>query len=84
VSSELLTSLPCKRFLLSSNGKNYHHPDKEAVARVIKAGEGTALYFNYRTEYNEEWDDSSLKRSHRYSTTYPGRGSQGLRIDLDR
>jgi beta-lactamase superfamily II metal-dependent hydrolase len=81
LSSELLTGLSCKEFLVSSNGKIYHHPDKETIARIIKRGNSPRLYFNYRTEFNEEWDDAGLKRKYKYATEYPSQSS-GITIDL--
>ena len=50
LSSELLELLDCQRYLLSSNGDHFCHPDRQAIARIIKyGGKSPALYFNYRT-----------------------------------
>jgi beta-lactamase superfamily II metal-dependent hydrolase len=87
VSAELLQLLDCPRFLLSSNGDHFFHPDRQAVARVIKYGRGEtdtrpALHFNYRSRYNEVWDRDDLKERYAYSARYPAPGEAGLRVPV--
>jgi len=80
-SPQLLEKIECKKFAISTNGSISHHPARVTVARVIKlAGEGTELLFNYRTEYNDCWDNEILKMEYSYSTTYPE--GEGLLIPL--
>ena len=48
--NELLSMIRCDRYLISTNGKTFNHPDKECLARVIWANRewpDTVLYFNY-------------------------------------
>ncbi|HEX7312614.1 MAG TPA: hypothetical protein VF297_01765 [Pyrinomonadaceae bacterium] len=85
VSNSLLRLLDCPRYLFSTNGKRYKHPDRAGVARVIvNGGERPSLYFNYRTEFNDLWDDPALKadRRHPYKTFYPEEGKNGYLVDL--
>jgi hypothetical protein len=83
LSKELLNLLRCQRYLISTNGKIFHHPDAESIARVIVyGGAKPSLYFNYRTEENAVWDDARLLRQYEYSVTYPKEDSQGLLIRL--
>jgi hypothetical protein len=71
------------QFLFSSNGAYYHHPDPEAVARVlVQEGEERVLLFNYRTEENEVWDEPGLQERWRYRAVYPEAGTFGIRLDL--
>jgi hypothetical protein len=58
--------------VFSSNGaSNTKHPHREAVARVLHDGDGVeSLVFNYKTRFNEVWDDSDLKQEHGYDTRY--------------
>lgn len=80
-SPELLMKLNCKRFVISTNGSNYYHPAPVTVARVIKLkGEGTELFFNYRTAYNEIWDNTILKMKYGYRTVYPI--TEGITVEL--
>jgi hypothetical protein len=49
-SPELLALMRCDRYLVSTNGEAFNHPDKECLARVIWANQdrpGTTLFFNY-------------------------------------
>ena len=49
-SDDLLAMMRCDRYLISTNGVRFRHPDKECLARVIWANRDrpdTALYFNY-------------------------------------
>ncbi len=46
-STELLEMIDCKKFLISTNGKKYQHPDKECLARIIKTQDCPELIFNY-------------------------------------
>jgi hypothetical protein len=83
VSVELLTSLPAKRYLFSTSGARFGHPDDVAVARVLVHGSNDPeLAFNYRSEDNELWDDDDLRNAHGYRTRYPDAGNLGIRVDL--
>src|SRR6185312_15243803 len=54
LNNDLLKLLDCPRYLISTDGTRHHHPDHEAIARVIKYGKngenGSTLYFNYYSE----------------------------------
>jgi hypothetical protein len=80
---ELLALLECQRYLVSSNGNIFYHPDREAMARVIlNGGKRPTLCFNYRSPLNELWDAPALKARHDYRTEYPPEGQAGLRVVL--
>jgi beta-lactamase superfamily II metal-dependent hydrolase len=72
-SPDLLKWLDCPRFLLSSNGVRHHHPNPEAIARILKrpGADYTELVFNYRTDESEVWDDPTLAAAHGYRAEYP-------------
>jgi hypothetical protein len=81
-SYELLELLDCRRYLLSSNGSRHHHPDPEALARVLTVyEEGVEFYFNYQSEESLPWADATLKAQHSYDAIYPEEGA-GLRVSL--
>jgi beta-lactamase superfamily II metal-dependent hydrolase len=69
---ELVRSLSAPVWVFSSNGAgNTKHPHREAVARVLHDGNGAeTLIFNYRTAFNDVWDDPYLKLDHGYDTVY--------------
>jgi hypothetical protein len=74
----LLDLLDCRRYLISTNGSRHHHPDQEAIARIVHRNHAepvpTELYFNHRTEWNKVWDDDDLKDDWHYLTFYPPKG----------
>lgn len=82
-SPALIEKLECKKFAISSNGSRYEHPDDVTIARLIKLSKNkTELIFNYRTQFNDKWDDAILKMKHTYSTIYPDHNKEGLIIKL--
>jgi len=88
---ELLQLLECRRYLISTNGSYYHHPDQEAIARILKYGaleysknrfEKAEVCFNYHKARVATWDDSDLKFRYRYQAVYPAYSGDKLVIDL--
>jgi beta-lactamase superfamily II metal-dependent hydrolase len=47
VTTELAEILDCHRWIISTNGKRFFHPNDEALARVIVAHPGCTVYANY-------------------------------------
>ena len=90
IGDPLLRNLDCHRFLVSTNGARFRHPDAESIARIIggsqrpdPAGDSPInLMFNYRTQFNKGWDAEALRNSWNYTTTYPEGDVGGLRIEL--
>ena len=83
-SPTLIEKLDCPRWLISTNGDKFQHPDRETIARVLVAHkkEDKELYFNYRSEYNDIWDRSRLKQDWRYTVAYPKSAQGGIKVDL--
>lgn len=46
-STELLEMIQSNKFLISTNGKKYGHPDKECLVRIINSQDKPDLIFNY-------------------------------------
>jgi hypothetical protein len=86
VRQEFLPLVKASRYLFSSNGAYFHHPDREAVARVLVEGANDdvdrELVFNYRSEENETWGDPALMEEWQYQAVYPRPGTFGMRVDL--
>ncbi len=82
VTRTLVESVSCRRYLFSTNGELFDHPDPEAVARVILfGGDSVALLFNYRTQLTARWDDAQLTKDYSYHVTY-GSEESGLLVPL--
>lgn len=84
VTEAILKMIDCKRFAISTSGAVFGHPDPEAISRVLKfAGpEQKTLYFNYRSERTEPWDDDELKRQWSYDCVFPDEDGSSLTIDI--
>jgi beta-lactamase superfamily II metal-dependent hydrolase len=88
LSSTLLAQLRCPHYLVSTSGKRFNHPDREAIARVIvhgrQTGQPATLWFNYRAEepLNAVWDKAALKAQYGYATVYPDDGAAFTRFAL--
>ncbi|MEM7310920.1 MAG: hypothetical protein AAF682_29895 [Planctomycetota bacterium] len=90
LNDELLALLDCRSFLVSTNGDRFKHPDSEALAHLLAGSwrptpaddRPVQLVFNYRTEFNEGWDDDALRARWNYRTVYPDAGVEGLRVEL--
>lgn len=87
----LLDLLKCRRYLISTNGSYFKHPDQEAVARILKFGarefskfnfEKALLGFNYKKKRVKIWDDPQLKLDYGYEVAYPENSGEPLIIDL--
>jgi hypothetical protein len=90
VGDPLLARLDCHRFLISTNGNTFKHPDDEAIARIVggsqrrnpRSDAPIDLVFNYRTKFNEGWDRQDLRQAWNYTATYPAAGAEGILVEL--
>jgi len=81
--TELLSLLSCGRYLFSTNGNIFGHPDEEAVARVLVHGGGTpTLCFNYSSTINKVWADPAQQKQDDYQALFPAPASTGLAVEL--
>jgi len=81
VSRALVEAVDCDRWLFSTDGSIFGHPDPEAVARVVVDRPGVELMFNYRSDTTDRFDSPRLRRVHKHRTRFPESGP-GLRVDL--
>ena len=90
ISDALLSVLDCRRFLISTDGSRFRHPDREAIARLVGGSwrpdpggdQPVDVLFNYRTKVNQKWDDAQLRQTWNYVPIYPEEGRQGLVVEL--
>jgi len=83
----LLQKLVCDRYLISTNGNQFNHPDDDAISRIIKYGqsfqsESPILFFNYRSKSNEKWENQQWRDRYKYETVYPDDNLNGLSVAL--
>lgn len=77
----LVRQIKAPKWILSSNGASTKHPNLESVARLLHGSSKPKLIFNYKTKYNDAWDNDSLKQKYRYETVY-GDGKSPVVIHL--
>jgi beta-lactamase superfamily II metal-dependent hydrolase len=96
VNSELLATLPSARYVFSTSGAVFGHPDDEAVARVIATATGSRkmLHFNYiaatiaknykkkKKRNQPDWNKAQLKREYDYDVQFPSSDSDGITIEV--
>lgn len=82
-SRELLELVECSRYLVSTNGSYFRHPDEQTVALVLKyGGSEKSLHFNYGSDYTSVWMDAILQQTYRYTVQAPSEGMEGLVVSL--
>lgn len=82
--ARLLRAVTCRRFAISTDGTHHHHPDREAMARILvndKAGE-KELIFNSRHAEAALWAMPDAQETWNYTCRYPEAGEAFVVIDL--
>jgi hypothetical protein len=96
VHDELLAKIECRRFLVSTSGARFRHPDRQAIARLVGGtwrrepanDRPVELFFNYDSSFNAVWRASDLEGDWNYTTTFPTAanpddpGQPGLKVTL--
>ena len=83
VTADLIQKLNCRKFLISTNGVKFEHPDPESIARIILyGGPSPELYFNYATPRTLLWDEPALKRRWRYKVVIRSASARTLDVDV--
>lgn len=65
-SAALLKLIRSPRFLISTNGDQFHHPDKSCIAQLLKFGHPQSIYFNYASKYTEPWLSKATQHAYSY------------------
>ena len=82
VTDDLLNVVSPRTVVISTNGKKHHHPNPEAIARVVKHYRGKVeLVFSHESDQSSVWNDAELKQEWGYTTRY-GTGQVGISMDL--
>jgi hypothetical protein len=83
VSRELIELLLCPRYLVSTNGNIFEHPDAQAIARIIRYGGGSpTIFFNYLSDTTNIWKEESRNSYSDFCVRFPDSEKMGIIIDL--
>jgi beta-lactamase superfamily II metal-dependent hydrolase len=83
VTKNLLEVVQADHYIVSTNGTIFHHPDDEAISRVIVyGGPHPRLWFNFDNERSRRWADPTLRRLHGYDVILPNADESGLSLAL--
>ena len=78
---ELVEKVDTERYVFSTNGSIFKHPDDETIAKILTFGNSNLeLSFNYRKKTNTVWEDSSLQSELNFTTIYPEDGKEGIEL----
>jgi hypothetical protein len=78
----LLNLIDCRNYLISTNGAQFKHPDKECLARILKFGKPDKIYFNYRSTFTRPWIAKNAQQKHKYSAVVRPDKDLSLRVEL--
>ncbi len=78
VHRNLIEAVDCDRWLISTDGTKFKHPDAEAIARIIKFNNGPTplLAFNVPSTFNGWWKKEIWQTRFKYKTEY-GSANEG-------
>jgi hypothetical protein len=85
VSEELLATVTCTRWLVSTNGAVFGHPNLETAQLIAEQAPGSEFLCNYKSATTVAFADRGKKP--RWRTSYPGDGAVagdagGIALDL--
>jgi len=80
---DLIESVDCDRWLISTDGTRFKHPDADAIARILAfcTVADPLLCFNVPSKFNGWWDNEDWMEAFKYEVEY-GTVDDGLTIDL--
>jgi hypothetical protein len=81
-SKELLDVLESPSYLISTNGDQFKHPDKECLARIIEFGKPRQIYFNYDTKYTRPWLSKAAQTKYHYTAIVRDKAALSLHLAL--
>ncbi len=84
LSLPMLDAFPARRYLVSTTGARFGHPDPEALARLVvkRAHDDVTICFNCESDHNRDWAAPDRQQQFGYRTEY-GAPGKGLRVVID-
>jgi hypothetical protein len=72
VNEELVAAIECPKYLVSTNGAVFGHPDKETAELIARHAPGAEFFCNYKSDTTRAFADAGANP--RWLTRYPGEG----------
>jgi beta-lactamase superfamily II metal-dependent hydrolase len=86
VSTELVSLLDCPRSLVSTNGDHFCHPDRQAIAPIIKYGKAGSrkpeLHFTTGRSITRSGNARTCRRNYGFTARYPDATQVGHTVSL--
>ena len=80
-SPELLSLIKSDKWIISTNGDKYNHPDMPTLAHVITKSTNGTLFFNYRLPICDELSKSEYHENYEFGVVFPENGD-GISINV--
>lgn len=80
-SPELLSLIDADKWLVSTNGNKYNHPDMPTLAHIITKDKGVKIYFNHDLPVCKELCDELYHKDFEFEIVTP-KGEQGIQIEI--
>lgn len=80
-SPELIKLIVSDKWLVSTNGDKYNHPDMPTLAHIITKGKGMKIYFNYYLPICKELSDGLYHKDFYFEIITP-EGENGIQIEI--
>ncbi len=80
-SPELFSLIVSDKWLISTNGDKYNHPDMSTLAHIITSGVNNQLYFNYPLPVCQELLKPDYHEGHDFDVIMP-EGDKGITITI--
>lgn len=78
----LLELVESPRYMISTNGDQFHHPDPECLARIVRYGEPREIHFNYSSEFTKPWINKSAQKKYGYEAFVRPKNENALSLEL--
>ncbi len=81
-SEALLKLVDSPAYLISTNGDQFDHPDKECLARILKFGKPSEVHFNYRSKFTKPWIAKEAQTKYGYKAVVRDTDALSLVVKL--
>ncbi|MEA2901083.1 MAG: hypothetical protein QOH36_970 [Actinomycetota bacterium] len=80
----LVDLIDCPLWMISTNGRRFHHPDDEALARVVRGRTDPPpkLVWNYRSDRFKAFTKEYPPDTSGYTVVVPDEGAEGITVRL--